>query len=373
MNPELSFEERETTAFLEETLRGWGLEPVRRTPTGLWADLEGGGGSGPTVAVRADIDALPIHEANAFEFRSRRDGVMHACGHDGHTAILLGVTRTLLDLRDRLPGRVRLVFQPAEELLPGGARPMIEAGVLDGVDRIIGLHLWSLLPTGRAGIAPGPLMANADAFEIRVRGRGGHGAQPHLAADALAAAAQVVVSLQQVVSRMVDPMRAAVVTVGVFRAGSAFNVIAPEALLQGTVRTFDADVRARVREALSRVAGDVAHAFGCEAETDYREGYPALVNERGTVEVFRAAVAAQMGEAALVEPEPFMGGEDFAYYLLERPGAFLFLGARNPEVGAEYPHHHPNFTIDEAALPWGVAVLAATAWRLLEAPLAREG
>lgn len=372
-NPELSFEEFETTAFLETTLRGFGLEPVRTTPTGLWLDIEGDE-PGRTVLVRADIDALPILEEADVEFRSRRDGVMHACGHDGHTAIALGVTRLLLERRAQIRGRVRILFQPAEEKLPGGAPMMIRAGVLDGVDVAIGLHLIpvgmagrELLPVGRACMQAGPMMASADDFRIRVSGVGGHGAAPHVAVDALVCATQMVNALQQVVSRMVDPLRPAVLTVGTFHAGFASNVIAPEADLTGTVRTFDAQTQDRIEAAMRQIVRSTAEAFGATAEFQYARGYPALVNDAATSEVLREAVRDLLGNAALVSSDPVMGGEDFAYILKERPGAFLFLGCGSEETHATYMNHHPRFSIDEEALPLGAAILTTAALNILQA------
>lgn len=371
-NPELSFEEFETTAFLDETLRSFGLEPVRRTPTGMWIDIAGER-PGRTVLVRADIDALPIAEQADVEFRSRREGVMHACGHDGHTAIALGVTRLLLERRAEIRGRVRILFQPAEEKLPGGAPMMIRAGALEGVDVAIGLHL---IPVGMASLEPlrvgqacmesGVMMASADDFRIRVRGVGGHGAAPHLAVDAIACATQMVTALQQVVSRMVDPVRPAVLTVGTFHAGFASNVIAPEAELTGTVRTFDAQIQDRVEAVMQQIVRHTAEAFGATAEFQYSRGYPALVNDAATAEVLRETVRDLLGDAALVSSDPVMGGEDFAYILQERPGAFLFLGCGSEELQATFMNHHPRFSIDERALPLGAAILTTAALKILQ-------
>lgn len=371
MHPELSFQEHETTRYIDAALRGVGLSPVRRTPTGLWADIDSGR-PGRTVLVRADIDALPIDEQNDFAFRSTRPGVMHACGHDGHTATLLGVTRLLLERRGEFDGRVRVLFQPAEETLPGGALQMIAAGVLDGVDRAIGLHLWAEIPSGplplgRATIAAGPFMATADNFTIRVHGKGGHGALPHRSIDALTCAAQIVVSLQQVVSRETDPMRAAVVTCGTLTAGTNSNIIAQEAVITGTVRTFESETKAAVRRAIARIAGHTAEALGAQAEVEYTDGYPTLVNDIGVTELLSSVAQEVLGEDAMIPGEPVMAGEDFAYYLQRVPGAYLFLGAGNPEIGATYPNHHPNFTVDERALPLGAAVLTTAALRLLSA------
>lgn len=377
MYPELSFQEHETTKYIEAALEEIGLSAVRRTATGLWADIDGAG-PGRTVLVRADIDALPIAERNEFAFRSTREGVMHACGHDGHTSILLGVARLLMERRTDMSGRVRLLFQPAEETLPGGAIDMIEAGVLEGVDAAIGLHLWAEIPSGplplgRATICAGPMMATADNFTVRVHGRGGHGALPHRSVDALTCAAQTVVALQQVVSRATDPMRSAVVTCGTLTAGTNSNIIAQEAVITGTVRTFDTETRASVRAALERIVRHTAEAFSATADFEYVDGYPTLVNDLAVTELFMDVVRDLLGEDAMIPGEAMMAGEDFAYYLRRVPGAYLFLGAGNPEVGAEFANHHPNFTIDEAALPLGAAVLATAAMRLLRMDFGAAG
>ncbi len=372
-HPELSFQEHETTDFLERTLRGFGVDPVRKTETGLWFDIEGPR-SGRTVLVRADIDALPIEEEADVPYRSGRPGVMHACGHDGHTAIALGVTKLLLERRGEIAGRVRVLFQPAEEKLPGGAPMMIRAGVLEGVDEAIGLHLmpmrlWApggVFPVGRAALIDGPAMAAAEEFRIRIRGVGGHGAAPHTAVDAIACATQVVNALQHIVSRQVDPLQPAVVTVGTFHAGYNFNVIAPQAELTGTVRAFDESVRDRMEESLRRIVRQTADAFGATADIEYIRGYPPLVNAAEQAEVVRGVIRDLYGTDALEAAVPMMGAEDFAYILQERPGAFLWLGCGSEELKAAYANHHPKFAIDERALPIGAAVLTAAALRLLE-------
>lgn len=366
-HPELSFEEHETTAYIEGYLRSLGLEPVRKTETGLWADIQGAH-PGPTVAIRADIDALPIEEQTDLPFRSQKPGVMHACGHDGHTSILMGVAREFLARRQDLKGRIRLLFQPAEETPPGGAQLLIQAGALEGVDAVIGLHLIPAFPTGKASIVAGPMMAASDRFVLEVVGKGGHGASPHETVDALAIAAQMVTAAQQVVSRQVDPLEPAVVTFGTFHAGSNFNIIAQEARLTGTVRTFSEGTRQLIEGSLERIFQGMAQAYGAKVRLDYRRGYPALVNHPYVTDVFIEAVKEILGPEGYIPGRPVMGGEDFAYYLQQKPGAFLFLGCGNPAEGAIYPNHHPSFTIDEKALPLGVDVLVRTAEKLLAHP-----
>ncbi len=369
--PELSFQEHQTQAYLLKELEAMGLQPRPIAGTGIVVDL-GEGIRG--VAIRADIDALPLTEESDTPFRSKSPGVMHACGHDGHTAILLGVAR-LLSEQTALPGRIRLMFQPAEEKFPGGAKPLIAEGVLDGIDRVLGLHLASDMDTGQIGIRAGAVTANADAFTIQIEGRGGHGSQPETAVDPIVAAADLVTSLQTIVSRNVSPRHAAVVTVGTIHGGSNFNIIAPRVEITGTVRTFRAEDRERVRERLEVLVNRIAEAHECQGTLQYVSGYPSVMNTAKETEVAERVIQRILGAGAIQHPAPLMAGEDFAYYLERLPGSFLTLGCRNPAVGAIYPHHHPQFTLDEAALPIGVAVLAETAlaYLTLEAePLGME-
>jgi amidohydrolase len=361
--PELGTQEEKTAAFLEQELQAMGLSPERLTETGMQADIAGTK-DGPTVLVRADMDGLPLTEASGEPFQSEHPGVMHACGHDGHMSIALGTARWFAGHRD-FGGRIRLLFQPSEERIPGGALPLIEAGCLAGVDAVLGLHVWATLPVGSVWSPPGVMMANADEFRIVVRGRGGHGSEPHRTKDAVLIASSIVVALQTIVSRRVDPMVPAVVTCGALRAGSTFNIIAETAEIQGTVRTLDQDTKATVVREMQRIVENVAASFGAEAELDYRDGYPAVVNHAAVATAWTDALAAD-GIAQAVTMPPSLGAEDFAYYLRERPGAFLFLGAR-PE-GETYPHHSPHFRFHEDALPIGVAALVSGANVLLTRP-----
>lgn len=369
--PEVGYEERETTDYLARAVEGMGLAPVRPTPTGLWTDIAGGRGSARRVLVRADIDGLPVAEDTGLAFASRNVGRMHACGHDAHMAMALGAVRILLERRDALPGSLRILFQPAEEG-GGGARSMVDAGVLEGVHAAVGQHVFARLPegplpTGRAAVGDGPVMAAADRFTVTVRGRGGHGSMPHLAIDTIPVAAQIVTGLQQVVARQLNPQRPAVLTVGTFHAGFAANVIAPEAVIEGTIRTFDADTRATLRSRLEAIAEGTARAFGATAQVEHHDGYPAVLNDPGAAAAARSAVEALLGPGALVAGEPLMASEDFSYYAQIVPSVFVMLGAGNPAAGADSANHDPHFSVDEAALPLGAALLAATAWRLLEA------
>ena len=357
-NPELSFEEVETSQYVEEALRSFdGLEIARPAPTAVVATLHGGR-PGRVLALRADMDALPIQEESGLEFASTRPGVMHACGHDGHTAMLLGAAQALTARRDELAGEVRFVFQHAEEKLPGGARQLVETGVMDGVDLVVGAHLASMKEVGKIGCPVGPMAAAADTFSAQVRGRGGHAAAPHRTVDPIAVASQVVTNLQHLVSRGVDPIESAVVSVTRFHAGTADNIIPEVVELGGTVRTFDAGVRAGVREGLERVFRGVTEAHGATYTLAYEDGYAAVINDGEAAEAVLEAARAELGEDAIMAAEPIMGGEDFSAYLAEAPGAFFWVGAGHEDA---IPHHHPRFTLDESAFRVGTAVFVRTA------------
>jgi len=360
--PELSFQEHETTEFIGSLLAGWGIEIDRPLDTGLVGRVRGSE-PGPVVAVRADIDALPVQEENDADFASTVSGRMHACGHDGHTAILLGLARTLSELRPQLCGEIRLVFQPAEEVVASGARQFVDVGVLDGVAAMLGLHLWSGLDVGSISLRGGAVMASTDEFRVTVLGSGGHGAMPHQATDSLVIASSLVGELQTLVSRRIDPLDPAVVSVGSFHAGTAFNVIPSAAELTGTVRTLSEPVRALIERELGQIATSHVQAGGARAEVRYLRGNPTLVNDAGLVEVLRPALAAVDG-VEIVSLPPSMGGEDFAYYSQVVPCVFAFIGARNPEIGADFPHHHPRFSIDERSLGIGLRFFLAGVERL---------
>ena len=360
-NPELSFEEHETSAFVEETLRSFGgLEIERPAGTSVVARLHGAR-PGKVVVLRADMDALPITEENVLPHVSTRPGVMHACGHDGHTAMLLGAAQLLVEHREEIAGEVRFVFQHAEELPPGGAREVVAAGVLDGADLVAGVHLLSALETGHVSAAPGAVMAAADLFTLEILGAGGHGANPHETVDPVAVAAQVITSLQQIVSRETDPFDSVVVSVTTLSAGTARNVIPGAATIGGTVRTLSLARRAEVREAMERVIAGVTAAHRATYLFDYEVGYDPVVNDRVTAAAVQQAIVVELGEEALVEVAPVMGGEDFSAYCAVAPSAFFWVGSGNDALGTSFPHHHPRFDIDEAALRDGIAVFARTA------------
>lgn len=348
--PELSYYEKATSSFVADLLESFGLA-VRRNVGGygIIADLKGAA-AGPTVALRADMDALPIQDEKTCEYASTVSGVMHACGHDGHTAALLGAASILSSLKDQLQGNIRFLFQPAEELSPGGAAPMIEEGALDGVDAVYGVHLWSQFPAGSVYCKAGPAMAAPDEFVIEIIGKGGHGGLPHETVDSLMIGAHLVVNFQSIVSRNMDPVEQTVISVGSFHAGKGFNVIAERARLNGTVRTFDPEVRMRIKERIEKVTADTCSMFGADFVIDYKLGYPPVVNDCGEASRFER-VARRIFNADQVKELPYiMAGEDFAYYLQKVPGCFMFVGAGNKEKGIEVPHHHPRFDIDESSI-----------------------
>ena len=371
-NPELSFHEYETSRFVYETLEAFGgLELSRPTSTSVVARLVGES-PGHTVALRADIDALPITEENDFEFVSKNRGVMHACGHDGHTAMLLGAAKILSGMREEIEGEVRFIFQHAEELYPGGAQELVEAGVMEGVDAVFGIHLWSPLELGKIGVVYGPMLASPDTFKITVEGRGGHAAMPHEAADSIAIGAQVVTNLQHIVSRNTDPLDNVVVSVTRFVGGTTHNVIPGSVELEGTVRTLDEEVREKVPETMERIIRGVTEAHGASYSLEYQRGYRPVVNDEEVTRVVEETVREVFGKTALEMMRPIMGGEDFSAYQQVTPGTFLFVGAGNEEKGITAPHHHPRFTVDEDALEKGVKMFVHTTFKLLAAETGGE-
>ncbi|WP_273834522.1 M20 family metallopeptidase [Guptibacillus sedimenti] len=349
-HPELSFHEVHTPKRITEFYEK--LEMPIRTEVGgrgVVAVLEGAL-PGKTVALRADFDALPINDEKDVPYKSTVPGVMHACGHDGHTSTLLHLAQALNDQRDQLAGRVVFIHQFAEEITPGGAKPMIEDGCLDGVDVLFGTHLWSGFPTGTVAYKTGRIMAAADSFEIVVKGRGGHGGIPHEAVDSIVIASQLVSQLQQIVSRFVDPGHTAVLSIGSFHAGSAFNVISETATLKGTVRTFDRDVREKIIALMERMIKGTCESSGADYKFTYDRGYPPVVNHEKETMMLKEAAQRVEKVKNVVETEALMVGEDVAYYLEKVPGTFFLTGSGNKELSSTYPHHHPMFDIDETAM-----------------------
>ncbi len=361
-HPEIAFQEQRTSSVLRRFLEGLSV-PVRTCAgTGLVGIMEGRAG-GKTVALRADMDALPLKEEGDKAYLSENPGACHACGHDGHMSILMGVANLLASRRAQFRGRVVFLFQPSEEKLPGGALPMIAGGALEGVNAIFGLHLWQGLPTGAVACLKGAMMAATDEFAVTVIGKGGHGSLPQLSVDPVLAASQVIVNLHSIVSRNVDPLEAAVITVGKIEAGTANNIIPSQARMFGTVRTFNPEIKKLIEKRIAEVVEGTCRACGAEGGLKYDHGYPAVVNDAAMSDLALRVARQSLGPACVVNVNPVMGGEDFAYYLEKVPGAFLFFGMGD---GTRYPHHHAAFDIDEDALPQAALLMSSLALEYLK-------
>jgi amidohydrolase len=369
-HPELAFEEVRTSNIVAQRLQAMGLEvQTGIAKTGVVGLLRGGASKtgAKTIAIRADMDALPIHELNEIDYRSTIDGKMHACGHDGHTSILLAVADILHKRRSELSGNVKFVFQPAEERI-GGAEPMIKEGAMQGVDGIIGLHLISDYPLGRVGVRAGSVFASADRFILTVKGKGGHAAMPETTVDPIVISAYIVTALQTLISRETSPFSPAVITIGIIQAGTAFNIIPESAQMHGTMRAFSAKHRNTLVRRISEIANGVATAMGGSCEINVIDGCPTCVNDSKVTEIVHNAAVASVGEKAVDDSEEVMttGSDDMACFLQAVPGCYFIVGAKNEEKGANYPHHHPRFNIDEDALPIGVEVLSRAAMDFLK-------
>ena len=376
-HPELGFEEVRTAGVVAAHLQELGLEVSTGVgKTGVIAMVEPDGlpEDSETVLLRFDMDALPIHEETGLPFASENSGVMHACGHDGHTAIGMGVAQLLTRHRDELKGRVKLVFQPAEEGL-GGAMAMIEDGALDAPQpaAAYGLHLWSRLPYNQVVVQPGPLWAAADIFTLTIHGKGGHGATPHDTIDATMVACQLVVALQTIVSRNANPSDTAVVTVGSFQSGNAGNVISEHAVLKGTIRSFEPEVRNLLLQRMDEICTGICEAFGARYEIDLESCVPATINSESGARVMDGIAKAVVGEENVAQIAPMMVGEDMAEFLNRAPGCFVLVGAANPEEGYYSPHHSPTFDFEESVMPTGVALLAEAAYSQLASGGSKEG
>lgn len=364
MYPELGGEEFSTQRTIATELEKIGLTPKLTAGTGVVADLVGDS-PGKMVALRADMDALPILDGKAVSYRSRNAGVCHACGHDGHMAMLLGEARVLTEMRRTLAGTVRFVFQPSEEKFPSGALAMIAEGAMTGVDHVLGVHLWQPLESGVAGISRGVLMASPDEFTITVKGMGGHGSMPQDTVCALSTGAQIVCAMNTIVGRSLDPLESAVISPGLFRSGEVFNVTPAEAVIKGTIRSFNERVRARVWDRLAEICDGICRAAGATYSLEKMLGHPPVINHGGVAAIVAEAAAETVGVDRVREISPVMGGEDFAYFLQQAPGMFLFLGIGQTDPGGTFPHHHPQFDIDEAVLTTGVEILARSTCKLL--------
>ena len=369
-HPELAYEEVRTAGIVTQRLRTLGMD-VRTgvAKTGVVGTLHGGRTEpgAKTLAIRADMDALPIHELNQVDYRSTADGKMHACGHDGHTSILLTVADILSKRREELAGNIKFIFQPAEEVM-GGAVPMLKEGVLEGVDNIIGLHLLSNLPVGRVGVRPGTTFASADRLILRIHGKGGHAAMPEMAVDPIIVAAHITMALQTLVSRETSPFSPAVVTIGKIEAGTAFNIISEMAEMEGTMRAYSKEHRAKLVRRITEISQGVASAMNAECEVDIFDSCLPCVNDPVMTKVVHQAAEATVGADAVDAGEEVMlaVSDDMGFFLDEVPGCYFIVGAKNPEKGANYPHHHPRFDIDEDSLPIAVEVLARTALEYLK-------
>ena len=369
-NPELGFEEFRTSAHIADLMEGLGLE-VRRNvaQTGVVALLRGGK-PGKTVAIRADIDALPVQELNDVPYKSKTPGKMHACGHDVHITAAIGAAMLLAQHRESLAGNVKFLFQPAEEG-PGGAEPMIQDGALENprVDAIIGGHVWGSLDSGVVEVLPGPIMASADIIRLTIHGKGGHAAHPHTSIDPIVIGSEIVSALQKIVSRQTDPTEAAVISICLFRAGDTFNVIPNSAYLEGTVRTLNNTLRQEIPKKIESVIRGITEPYGATYELDYYFGYPVTVNDPGITESVRQSAAKILGaENVRTAARASMGAEDFAYFLLAVPGTYIRIGVRNAAKGITHDIHHPQFDIDEDILASLPAIYAQAALDLLSAP-----
>lgn len=349
-HPELSFQEKRTREVIASFLRDCGLEVrEQRAGYGVIGELRGAK-PGPTIAFRADMDALPIQEETGLSFSSQVPGVMHACGHDAHMAVLMGAVRILSGMRDKMKGNVRFIFQPAEELSPGGAQGMIKEGALDGVAAIFGIHIWSEFPVGTFHTVSGPIMAAADEFKIVINGKGGHGALPHQTIDSILVASHLMMAAQHIVSRQLNPLESGVISFGFIHAGEAYNVIAHKATLGGTIRSFTEETRNLLTERLRHTATSIAQLYGADIHLEVERGYPPVVNHEQETLLALDIAKQVFGEEKINIMQPMMAAEDFSYYLEQVPGAFCFVGAGEIDK-PKYPHHHPRFTIDERALP----------------------
>jgi amidohydrolase len=363
-NPEPSWKEFQTSKRIKEELKRIGIPYIEIAGTGVIATIKGDH-PGKTVALRADMDALAVNEENDIEYKSQNPGVMHACGHDGHSAMLLGAARALVKIKDKIKGSIKLIFQPAEELVQG-AKKLIEEGALEGVDGILGIHLWSGVETGRISVESGPRMASGDLVIIDIIGKGGHGSMPHQGVDATVVASSLIMNTQSILSREISPLDPVVFTIGELRAGTRFNVIAEKAHLEGTIRCFKPEIRAKLPEIIKRHANSTASTYRAKAEVQYIKGTPPTINDSKCSSIAESTVLSMLGEDGLMKMEKTTGSEDMAYYLEKIPGLIAFVGTRNAEKQSDFPHHHPRFNIDEDSLIIGTELYVRFAIDFLE-------
>lgn len=360
-NPEPSSEEYNTSAKIKSELDKMGIPYISIAGTGVIGTITGAK-PGKTVALRADMDALQVNECTGLPFASKKEGLMHACGHDGHIASLLGAAKILNEIKDEICGTVKLFFQPAEETAQG-AKKMIEEGALEGVDGVFGIHLWADIELGKISAEAGPRMASTDLFRIKVTGKGGHGSLPHQGVDAVVVGSAIVMNLQSIVSREISPLEPAVVSVGQIKSGSRFNVIAPDAFMDGTTRAFSAEVRGKFHSMIDRIAKNTAEAYRATAVTEYEYLVPVTINDERCSAIAEEAVRETFGEEALTKFPKITGSEDFSYFSNEREGVLCFVGTGTENY---YPHHHPKFAVDERSLPIAASMYAAYAVNYLK-------
>lgn len=363
--PEVAFQEVETSQYIYDTLQSFGnLEVTRPTKTSVMARLIGSE-EGKTIAVRADIDALPVTEENEFEFVSKNEGAMHACGHDGHTASLLGAAKILSKKQAEVKGEIRFLFQHAEEVFPGGALEMVDAGVMKGVDAIIGNHLWSPIEAGKISVSRGPVMAAADTFRIKIIGNAGHAGVPHTSVDAITTGAQVVTNIQQIVARNIDPLDSLVISITKIHGGTAMNVLPGSVEIAGTVRLYNMELRDIAKKRMEQIIKGITEAHGASYEFDYYDGPDAVINDDQLADQLKETAIELFGEDDVVSEKPNMTAEDFSGFLTEAPGVYFFTGVGDKKKGTDYPHHHSMFDIDEEQLSKTVQMFVYSTWKLL--------
>lgn len=365
MHPEVGGEEYGTQSKIMAELLAMGYTPRKAAGTGVIVDICGNI-PGKTVAIRCDIDALPIQDEITKPYRSQVSGVCHACGHDAHIAMVLGIAKIFSELRQELTGTVRLLFQPSEEKFPGGAQAMITDGAMSSVDTVIGAHVWQPFAVGTIGISYGRMMASPDEYTITIQGKGGHGSMPHQTVDPILIGAQVVVALKTILGTNVNPLEQAALSLGVFKAGEVFNIIPDTAVIKGTVRTFDHAVRMTIFDHMEKIVKGFCDAAGATYVLDKFFGYPPVINDSQVARTVAAAAEEVLGKDGVFEMQPVMAAEDFSYYQQQAPGAYIFIGVGNAAKEITYPHHHPKFDIDETTLRAGMEVMAKTAVRLLK-------
>lgn len=350
-NPEPSFKEFNTSKRIKEELDKMGIEYISCASTGVIATIKGNH-PGKTVALRGDIDALSVQELNTIDYKSQVPGMMHACGHDGHTSMLLGAAKTLCDLKDKIHGTIKLFFQPAEEI-GEGAKAMIKDGAMNGVDSIFGIHLWSNINTGEISVESGPRMASGDWFSIDITGKGGHGSAPHECIDSLVVASSIVVNLQNIVSRQVNPLDPLVLSIGMLKSGSRFNVIAESAYMEGTTRCFNLNLRRELPNMMESIINNIANSYGAKSSLNYNFLLPPTINDSKCSFIAEIAAEKIVGKNRVIKFEKITGSEDFSFFLEKAPGALAFVGCRNEKKSACYSHHSGNFNIDEDSLDIG--------------------